>query len=195
MHEFIHGELSRIGGVIRLDTYFIKTFKKRYEGLFDESKAFEPVKLNGMEWKLITELTKNGRMNMNEISEKVGMHVSTVSRRIHSLINRGLIRVIAVPNPERFGYYSNAFILLDIEAVRMDHICEILFPHPEIVHITTLINGSGLIIGIQTRNNGTLYKFIKEKIAQTSGIRRIETFITAELKKRYYGWFIDEAEM
>ncbi len=193
MHEFINQVLARIDGVLRVDPYFIKDYIKRYEGLFQ--KVFgnsELVKLKKDERKLIEFLVENGRINFNEISEKIGAHVSTVSRRINTLINEDIIKIVAVPNPPSFGIWSHAFIVLDAKASQVDQICENLFPFPEIVSIANLITASGIIVGIHCRNNEILYKFIKEKIAQIGDIQKTETFISAEIKKRIYGWFLDE---
>ena len=193
MHEFINQGLARIDGVLHVDPFFIKNYIKRYEGLFE--KVFEnaeQVKLKKDEKKLIEFLVQNGRINFSEISEKIGAHVSTVSRRINALINEDIIKIVAVPNPMSFGIWSNAFIVLDAKASQVDQICENLFPFPEIFSIANLITGSGIIVGIHCRNNEILYQFVKEKIAQIEDIRKTETFISAELKKRFYGWFLDE---
>ena len=192
MHDFINKELSRIEGVLRVESYYLNEFKKRYQRLFvKESNVRRPVKLKDSEKRLVEELTKNGRKNIREIAEQIGTHVSTVSRRIHALVEEDIFKIVAVPNPQSFGYGSNAFISLDVEANKVDQICKDLFSDPEIVVITTLVNGSGVMLGIQTTNNETLYKFIKEKLARIKGVQETETFITAELKKRYYGWYLE----
>jgi Lrp/AsnC family transcriptional regulator, regulator for asnA, asnC and gidA len=192
MHDFINRELSRIDGVLRVESYYLNKFKKRYQSLFvKDSSVRRPIRLKESEKKLIEELAKNGRKNIREIAEKIGTHVSTVSRRIHALVEEDVFKIVAVPNPQSFGYGSNAFISLDVEATKVDQICKDLFSYPEIVVITTLVNGSGIMLGIQTTNNEMLYRFIKEKIAHIKGVQETETFVTAELKKRYYGWYLE----
>jgi DNA-binding Lrp family transcriptional regulator len=196
MHDFINGTLSKVEGILKIETFFLKNFVKRYEDIFGNiPHKIEQVKLSEIEWKLIVELTKNGRMSLNEISGKIGVHVSTISRKLHALLEQEVIKIIAIPNPFKFGYYSNAFMVLEVEATKVDRICKKLYAHPEIIVITTLISGSGIIIGIQSWNNETLYKFIKEKIAQINGVMKIETFLTAELKKRFYGWLVKEKDL
>ena len=192
MHDFINKELSRIEGVLRVESYYLNEFKKRYQRLFvKESNVRRPVKLKDSEKRLVEELTKNGRKNIREIAREIGTHISTVSRRIHAMVEEDIFKIVAVPNPQSFGYGSNAFISLDVEATKVDQICEDLFSDPEIVVITTLVNGSGVMLGIQTTNNEMLYKLIKEKLARIKGVQETETFITAELKKRYYGWYFE----
>ena len=163
------------------------------KALIDELMHFFPGMKRDLDEKALIEfLVQNGRINFSEISEKIGAHVSTVSRRINALINKDIIKIVAVPNLMSFGILSNAFIVLDAKASQVDQICENLFPFPEIFSIANLITGSGIIVGIHCRNNEILYQFVKEKIAQIEDIRKTETFISAELKKRFYGWFLDE---
>lgn len=192
MHDFINKDLSRIDGVLRVESYYLNEFKKRYQRIFSkDSSTRRPFRLKDSEKTLIEELAKDGRKNIREIAEKIRIHVSTVSRRIHALVEEDVFKIVAVPNPQSFGYGSNAFISLDVEASKVDQICEDLFSYPEIVVMTTLVNGSGVMLGIQTINNEMLYRFIKEKIARIKGVQETETLITAELKKRSYGWYLE----
>jgi len=131
-------------------------------------------------------------MNVSELSARVGTHISTVSRRISALIHDNIIKIQAVPNPSKFGYSSNAILFLDVEPTRVDPIFKGLRDYPEVHLFITLINRSGVIVGIHATNNETLYRFIKEKISPLRGILGIQTFIRGEIKKRFYAWFLEE---
>ena len=152
LHSFIHEHLSKLDGVKKVETFYLKEFKKRYEQLFKKpADDFKPNGLQDIEWRLILELAKNGRMNMSEISEKIGIHVSNVSRRIHSLIEDDICKIVAIPHPQYFGYLANAFMILDVRAVKVDEACAVLASQPQIVVVSTLINGSGIVVGIQRK--------------------------------------------
>jgi DNA-binding Lrp family transcriptional regulator len=131
-------------------------------------------------------------MNVSELSARVGTHISTVSRRISALINDNIVKIQAVPNPSKFGYSSNAILFLDVEPTRVDPIFKGLRDYPEVHLFITLINRSGVIVGIHATDNETLYRFIKGKISPLRGILGIQTFIRGEIKKRFYAWFLEE---
>lgn len=194
LHRFINKELFAIQGVEQVETYYIKEIKKRYQGLFEKS---EPQKLSDMksiDRKLIEALVKDGRVHMSELARKLGSNVSTISRRISYLLEEEMIKICAVPNPGKLGYSSNATIVLDVEASRVNDICRDLDHVPELHTIMTMIKGNGVIVGIHSWNNERLYHLIEEKILCIKGVKRTETFIRAEIKKRYYGWFMENEE-
>jgi DNA-binding Lrp family transcriptional regulator len=190
LHRFINEELFSINGVKQAETYYIKEFRKRYQGLFERLEPPKPSEIKSIDRKLIEALVKDGRIHVNELAEKLDSNVSTISRRISALIKEEVIKICAVPNPAKLGYSSNATMVLDIEADRVDDICRDLCKVPELHTVMTMIKGNGVIVGIHSWNNERLYQLIKEKILCIKGVKRTETFIRAEIKKRYYSWFM-----
>ena len=193
MHSFINEELSLMDGVQQIETHYIKDIKKRYERLFhlgNEGRKDLPLKDN--DWKIIKELAKDGRINAKDLAEKLEMHISTVSKKVSSLINADYIKISAIPNPGKFGFTGNAFIVMTITATKIDQVCAELYDCPEVHLILTMIEGSEIIVGVQTAINVLLYDFIKKKISRIGDIHNTDTLISAEVKKRYYGWFLEE---
>jgi Lrp/AsnC family transcriptional regulator, regulator for asnA, asnC and gidA len=195
LFDFIHKELSNLEGVLQFETYQIREIKKRsHQPVEKGSKYGKTQNLKEIDWKLIQELGKDGRMNVSELSTRLGIHISTVSRRISALIHENFIKIQAVPNPSKFGYSSNAILFLDVDPARTGSIFKSLRDCPEVHLFITVINRSGVIVGIHAANNEMLYRFIKGKISPLSGILGIETFIRGEIKKRFYAWFLEEKE-
>jgi Lrp/AsnC family transcriptional regulator for asnA, asnC and gidA len=195
LHDFINNELNHVDGIMKVEPYFIKDICKRYERMFIKEPYREgPSKLKDIDWKLIRELAEDGRAHAGDLAEKLGIHITTVYRRIASLLKENIIKISAVPNPAAFGYSSNAHIALDAEADKVGTICTRLYSYPEIHLIMTMVNGSGIIAGIHKESNEALYGFMKENIAGLKGIRNTETFIRTEIRKRYYGWFLNDED-
>jgi DNA-binding Lrp family transcriptional regulator len=195
LFDFIQKELSQLAGVLQFETFQIREIKKRSHQPVDEASKYGKVqKLKEVDWKLIRELVKDGRMNVSELSARLGMHISTVSRRISALIKDNIIKIQAIPNPSKFGYSSNAILFLDVEPTQVDSIYIGLRDDSAVHLFITLINRSGVIIGIHAANNESLYRFIKKKISPLRGILGIQTFIRGEIKKRFYAWFLEEKE-
>jgi DNA-binding Lrp family transcriptional regulator len=190
---FISDNLSAIDGVLEFETYQIREIRKRSHQLVENvSKYDKPQTLKEIDWKLIRELVRDGRVNISELSARLGTHISTVSRRISALIKDNIIKIQAVPNPSKLGYSSNAVLLLDVEPTKTDLICDNLIHHPEVHLFITLINRSSVIVGIHATNNEALYRFIKAKVSPLKGIIGLQTFIRGEIKKRFYAWFLGE---
>lgn len=190
---FINKELSLIDGVLQIETHYIREMKKRYESLFSQDTNDEkPVQLKENDWSLIKELVKDGRTNAKDLAKNLDLHISAVSKRITALVNSKVIKICAIPNPAKFGFIGNAFIVLTIDAAKVDEICRELHACPEVHLMMTMINGSEVVVGVQTPNNAYLYDFIKNKLSRINHIQNTETLIWAEVKKRYYGWYLED---
>ena len=195
-HHFINNQLSKIKGILKIEPHFVKQYLKRYENIFgDISVSASAEKLSDTDLKLIHELAKNGRAGLNEVASRIGIHVSNVSRKLRYLLDHQIIKIVAIPNAFKFGFNASAFIYLDIEPSAVDAICKKLKVLPELITLATLINGTGVMMAVQADYNITLYKFIKEKVARFDGILKIESFISAEMKKKMYGWQVGTSDL
>jgi DNA-binding Lrp family transcriptional regulator len=192
LHQFINDELYAIDGVTQVQLYFIKDVFKRYDRFFrKEPFTKDPLKLRETDWTLIKELAEDGRANPADLAEKLGIHVTTVYRRMSALVKRNVIKNSGIPNPSRLAFSANAYIILDVDPAEVDNICTRLYSSPEVHFILTLSKRSGMILCVHTQNNETLYEFLKQRISPLSGLISTETFLRASVEKTYYGWLME----
>jgi len=193
LHNFIRNELYTIDGITHAEFYFVEEVHKRYDRFFEkEPFSDDRIKLKGTDWTLIEELAKDGRADPAELAGKLGIHVTTVYRRVSALMKGNIIKISGIPNPSRLGYSANAFIILDVDPKEVDNTCSSLSSHPEVYFILTLSNRSGMIVCLHTKNTEMLYEFLKKKVAPLKGLINTETFIRAVVQKTYYGWLMDK---
>ena len=191
LHQFIDDELYSIKGVTQLELFFVHEIYKRYERFFQkEPFQKETVKLSNNDWKLISELSKDGRLSPAILAEKLGIHVTTVYRRISALIESNFIKISGVPNPLKFAYSASAYILLEANPANVKNICTELLPYQEVHFIMTLGKRSGLIVCVHSTDTASLHQFLQKKIIPLKGVVNTETLIGASVKKTYYGWLI-----
>ena len=195
LHQFINDELYTIDGVTQVELYFIKDVFKRYDRFFKkEPFAKDPLKLKEADWMLIKELAEDGRANPADLAEKLGIHVTTVYRRISALVKGNVIKNSGIPNPSRLALSANAYIILDVDPDEVDNICTSLYSSPEVHFILTLSRRSGMILCVHTRNNETLHEFLDQRISPLKGLLNTETFLRASVEKTYYGWLMETNE-
>ena len=195
LHHFIRNELYTIDGITHTEFYFVEEVHKRYDRFFKkEPFSNGRVKLSKTDWALIEELAKDGRTNPAVLAEKLGIHVTTVYRRISALVKGNIIKISGIPNPSRLGYSANAFIILDVDPKEVANTCSSLYSYTEVYFILTLNNRSGMIVCVHTKNTETLYEFLKKKISPLKGLINTETFIRAVVQKTYYGWLMETDE-
>ena len=95
--------------------------------------------------------------------------------------------VVAMLDPGKMGYASEALIGLQVDPDKIDQIAEALSKLDEInwVAVTT---GSYDIFGWATlQSSEALGIFLRTKVGTVPGVRRTETFVNLSVKKRGYG--------
>ena len=192
LHKFMNEKLYAIDGVTQTEFYFVKEVFKRYERFF-EKEPFDAnaQKLDETDLALVDELARDGLVSQTALAEKLGVHVTTIYRRIAALVKERIIRISGVPNPSMLKHSANAYITVDAEPDRVQDICEALNSHDEVHFTITLSNRSGMLVCAHTQNTETLFEFLKKKIAPQKGLLNIETHIRAAIQKTYYGWLED----
>lgn len=192
LHQFMNEELYAIDGVTQTEFYFVKEVFKRYERFFDkEPFNNSQLKLDETDWALIEELAKDGLASQTMLAEKLGVHVTTVYRRIAALVKENMIKISGVPNPSMLKPSANAYITVDAEPKAVQNICDTLNSYDEVHFTITLSNRSGMLVCVHTKDTETLFEFLKKKIAPQRGLLNIETYIRAAVHKTYYAWLWD----
>jgi Lrp/AsnC family transcriptional regulator for asnA, asnC and gidA len=139
--------------------------------------------------KIILELQNNGRASYASLASKLQISVSTVRRRLKRLIKNEIVKITAIPEPSKVGYPAGAFIAMDVDVLKIDDVCAKLAAYPN-VHFTAVVFGRyDVVISVVFPSFETVIQFIKEEIARIDGVKQVESFILAELKKRTFSWF------
>lgn len=186
--NFVSAYVSPISGILNMETYLVKETSKRHYGFPESSK---PVKIDDIDLRLIKKLSENGRYTAQYLSKELGISKPTCLKRLSVLLNEKVIEVRAIPYRSGSGYTAYAFMFLRVMAGKLKEISVTLNQFQDIFMILNLYNGSDILIGLNAFNPEQLYRFIKEKILSIDGIVSSDTLIRAEIKKRYYGPFIE----
>jgi Lrp/AsnC family transcriptional regulator, regulator for asnA, asnC and gidA len=190
LQEFIIRELPKGEGIIKIDTFPIIEIKKIYHGLFGNySVVNTPPQMDEMDLTIIEELGKNGRLSFADLSKKLDISLTTVSRRVAHLKDEELIKITAVRNPAKWGFLANAYFVVHADLNKVNSICNKLSVYPEVHFVATLMSGYEILAGIHLSSLEIMYEFIVDNIAPIDGVLNIETFVCAETRKRSYAIF------
>ena len=143
--------------------------------------------MDDLDRKLIALLQVNGRASNARIARDVGVSEGTVRRRLRRLIQEEVIRVVAVPDPEKMGFNTVALVGIQADPDKIDAVAEKLAQLPE-AHYVSLTTGSyDIFIWVALASSEELGKFLRQKVGITEGIRRTETFVHLAIAKKGYG--------
>lgn len=135
--------------------------------------------------KLVRELQQDGRISFCILAQRLGISVSSVSRRVRRLLRENTIRIIAVePDPEKAGHSTTAFIGLSVGSGKIDEVCAEIVTLGGVASVGVSYGRFDVILAVYMDSPKILLDFIKNKLSAIDGIHNVETFYIAEVKKR-----------
>ena len=144
--------------------------------------------LSEMDRKIIKELQKDGRKSFSDLSKMFGLSVSTLRRRVNSLIENGVINITAIPDPTLVGYGINVVIFFKVVRTEFDsvirEICKDRFNH-----LVAQSTGPYDVISWSLfKDVQELTDYLTNRIPKIPGIVNTETSLLLGFAKRTYGW-------
>jgi len=140
-------------------------------------------KIDKIDLMIIDELKKNGRQSYAEIADKLNISLPTVSRRTDRLIDKNILKIIAITNDNAFQNSISAMITLNVNLGKMDDVCKILIRNPKVSTLMTTYGRYDIFIVVHCLEEKHFIKFIKEELPIIDGIGHIEIFFISCLLK------------
>lgn len=140
------------------------------------------MKIDGIDKKILIELTSNSRTPILEISRKIGISGAAIHQRIRKLKDSGLISGQHLKlNPKALGYTTLAFIGVYFDkAERNSQAIREMKKIPEILECHYTTGNWSVLIKILCKNNEHLMILLNKQIQSINGVSRTETFISLE---------------
>ena len=143
--------------------------------------------MDRLDVKIVTYLQKDGNSTNAGIARKVGVSEETVRRRLKKLTNDGFIKVVAVPNARKMGYESQVIIGVQVDADKVDEVAAALADMPEITWVSVTTGSYDIFVWATLKSADALSEFLRMRVGQIRGVRKMETFINLALRKAEYG--------
>ena len=149
--------------------------------MHNSSKNF---KIDSLDRKILSFLTKNARMPFVEVAKKCGVSGAAVHQRVGQMVNAGVVRGSQfILSHHAMGYNTCAFIGIQLNLLtRKSHIEAFnkIMNIPEIVECHHISGKYSLLAKIYTKNNENLKDIIVEKIQSIPEVVSTETFISLQ---------------
>lgn len=143
--------------------------------------------MDELDRKIISLLQTNGRASNAQVARQLSVSEGTVRRRVRRLIRQGIIRVVAVPDPEKLGFGTVALIGLQVDPDKIDRVADQLATLKETQYVAITTGAYDIFIWVSLGSAEELGIFLRTKVGTVPGVRRTETFVNLAIKKRTYG--------
>ena len=146
--------------------------------------------MDELDTKIIEILQQDGRSSNAGIARKVGVSEGTVRRRLKRLIQEEYIQVVALPDPAKIGYESQALVGVQVDPDKVDQVADGLIALDEVSWVAVTTGSYDIFSWATLPSSEALGIFLRTKVGTIPGVRRTETFVNLGNKKRGYGMII-----
>lgn len=149
---------------------------------FDKSKTdFKTESLiDDLDWKIVDELTINGRESFEQIAKKIGTSTITVNRRYKKLVKNNYFKVCLQVNPQLLGY--KAFVMSWISTYdrfenKIVALANLLSEIKDVSYIVKISGGDhDLMVCTLVREFEDLYK-VTDQIRQLPNVEKLDAYV------------------
>lgn len=146
--------------------------------------------MDGLDTRIVDILQKDGRASNAGIAREVGVSEGTVRRRLKRLVQEEYIQVVALPDPVKMGYESQALVGVQVDPDKIDQVADDLAELSEVNWVAVTTGSYDIFAWATLQSAEALGIFLRTKVGIIPGVRRTETFVSLANKKRGYGTII-----
>ena len=133
--------------------------------------------------KIIKLLEENAWQTSEALAKPLGVSSATVRRRLKQLVQNGVIRAVAITNPDRAEARLNAIIALNVSHQSIDEVMQALASQSEVKWVATTTGRFDILALVEFNSTEALFKYLRGKLLRIEGITDSETFVCLHVKK------------
>lgn len=140
-------------------------------------------KIDEVDLKILKILEEDSKTNYRDIAKAIDMAIGTVSNRINTLMEKGIIKKFTIDiDIHKIGYEISALILIQIEGKYISQVEEELTKNPHVYAIYDTTGDWDAIIAVKFKKMADLDTFIKN-LNMIEHIRRTSTALCLKVVK------------
>jgi Lrp/AsnC family transcriptional regulator for asnA, asnC and gidA len=136
--------------------------------------------MDDKDMKIIAELVRDARTTLSELSEILGMSISSIHKRIKKLESGGVIeKYSAVINPDKFDSVT-AFLLISAEDTKK--VFDEIKQAKDVVEVYKTLGNFSMVAKVRSKNLDRIGE-ITSKISAIEGVMMVECIVTTRRLK------------
>ncbi|MGB1752801.1 MAG: Lrp/AsnC family transcriptional regulator [Paracoccaceae bacterium] len=147
----------------------------------------ESTTIDPFDVQILRALAEDGRMTVQNLSDRVGLSPSPVARRLNRLENDGYIKgYAALIDEARLGFGISVFVSVKLDRQIDDALANFekaVRLMPEVVDCWLMTGNRDYLLRIATRDMGEFERFLTSKLTKLSFVAGLESSIPLRLVK------------
>ncbi len=140
--------------------------------------------MDELDRKIIGILQLDGRASNAKIARQLGVSEGTIRRRLKRLIEDEAIQVVALPEPSKLGYNTEAIVGIQVDPGKLESVADELGRVPETLNVSVTTGAFDIFAWVALPSPEQLHSFLLSTVGKIDGVKRSETFVTLSVKKR-----------
>jgi Lrp/AsnC family transcriptional regulator, regulator for asnA, asnC and gidA len=149
--------------------------------------ANPPVALDEIDKAVIRELQVDGRLSYAQLGPLVGLSQAAVRQRVQRLIDRGVMQVVAVTDPQMLGFNVQALVGLRVEG-NARAVARSIAELAEVDYVVVSAGRFDVLAEVVCEDNEQLLELVDDVLRGQPGVRSAEVFTYLHLEKQTYSW-------
>jgi Lrp/AsnC family transcriptional regulator, regulator for asnA, asnC and gidA len=165
--DFILNVLTRMAGVKSSDIFPLLH-------LYQLKDTPINLSVDSLDRKLIEMLSQDGRQSSVALSNSLKVSPTTIQRRLHNLIEQGVIRIFAAVDDTKVDWYWPAVLGIRIEREHIFDVLATLKTKPRVRFVSCTAGRYSIIALIDAPTRMDLHEFVEEEVSRIEGVRDCE---------------------
>ncbi|OJJ11148.1 AsnC family transcriptional regulator [Alphaproteobacteria bacterium AO1-B] len=130
---------------------------------------------------ILRELRKDGRISIQDLSERIGLSATPVARRLRQLEDQGIITgYCALIDEMKLGYEVSVFVSVQLDKqvdAALDQFEAAIQAFPEVVDCWLMTGNRDYLLRVATTGLAAFEAFLTGKLTKVPGVANIESSI------------------
>ncbi len=140
------------------------------------------IKVDALDERLIKLLQQDARRSSDVLAKQLDVSPATVRRRVRNMIRKGVVRIAAIPDPEKVGLPLAAIIALNVDHEKLGSVLNTLAAHPDIGWVCTTTGRFDILAMARFHSTEELSRFVQSEMTKVEGVRDSETFVCLDTR-------------
>lgn len=140
-------------------------------------------KLDQLDYDILIELQRDGRITYAELAEKLGVSAGTVRNRYNEMTANRTLWTRGICNPHHVGFNAPATILVSVSPPHLEDAAVKIAEFPEITWMAYLTGEYDLQLDVACRDNDHLIDFITQRLQKVPGVRQTRSLMQLRILK------------
>jgi len=141
------------------------------------------VKVDKIDQKILSELSKDSSISIPKLSEKINVNSSVVYSRIKRLVKKKLIERFTIEiNNKELGFGVKSITGINMDSKQRDNVIQELFKITGVREVSEVTGRFDILVTMYAENLSDMYRIVSDNIGTIQGVIGSESFI--EMKTR-----------